>query len=119
MADRPTIDVATPAGGWGAPWPNVAEIEAVLPHDKWTAFAAERIDAPGRRGRGGLMTPSVKQMVEEARAMASRTIRRRAASSIEAGRGGCSYRRAGDLTFLMFPGSVHHFVLIKWCKIGL
>ena len=36
VADRPTIDVATPAGGWGAPWPNVAEIEAVLPHDKWT-----------------------------------------------------------------------------------
>lgn len=36
MVDRPTIDVATPAGGWGAPWPNVAEIEAVLSHDKWT-----------------------------------------------------------------------------------
>ncbi len=36
VADRPTIDIATPAGGWGAPWPNVAEIEAVLPHDKWT-----------------------------------------------------------------------------------
>lgn len=36
VADRPTIDVATPAGGWGVPWPNVAEIEAVLSHDKWT-----------------------------------------------------------------------------------
>jgi hypothetical protein len=36
VADRPTIDVATPIGGWGPPWPNVAEIEAVLPHDKWT-----------------------------------------------------------------------------------
>jgi hypothetical protein len=36
VADRPSIDVAAPAGGWGAPWPNVAEIEAVLPHDKWT-----------------------------------------------------------------------------------
>jgi len=36
VAERPTIDVATPAGGWGAPWPNVAEIESVLPHDKWT-----------------------------------------------------------------------------------
>lgn len=36
MTDRPTIEVATPAGGWGEPWPNVAEIEAVLPHDKWT-----------------------------------------------------------------------------------
>ena len=30
------------------------------------------------------MTPSVTQMVEEAHAMASRTIRRRAASAIEA-----------------------------------
>jgi hypothetical protein len=36
VADRPTIEVATPASGWGAPWPKVAEIEAVLPHDKWT-----------------------------------------------------------------------------------
>lgn len=36
VTDRPTIDVTTPAGGWGAPWPNVAEIEAVLPHHKWT-----------------------------------------------------------------------------------
>lgn len=29
------------------------------------AHAAEQIDAPGRRGRGGLMTPSVTQLVEE------------------------------------------------------
>lgn len=43
MADRPTIDVPSPAAGWGAPWPNVAEIEAVLPHEKWTLV-------------GGLMT---------------------------------------------------------------
>jgi predicted nucleotidyltransferase len=43
VADRPTIDVASPPGGWGAPWPNVAEIEALLPHQKWTLV-------------GGLMT---------------------------------------------------------------
>lgn len=36
VADRLTVDVPSPAGGWGAPWPNVAEIEAVLLHDKWT-----------------------------------------------------------------------------------
>ena len=36
MVDRLTIDVPSPPGGWGAPWPNVAEIEAVLPHGKWT-----------------------------------------------------------------------------------
>jgi len=43
VADRPTIDVVSPPGGWGAPWPNVAELEAVLPHEKWTLV-------------GGLMT---------------------------------------------------------------
>lgn len=43
MADRPTIEVVTPTGGWGQPWPNVAEIEAVFPHDNWTLV-------------GGLMT---------------------------------------------------------------
>lgn len=43
VADRPTIDVPAPPGGWGEPWPNVAEIEAVLPHDQWTLV-------------GGLMT---------------------------------------------------------------
>ncbi len=36
MVERPTIEVPGPPGGWGAPWPNVAEIEAVLPHEKWT-----------------------------------------------------------------------------------
>lgn len=43
MVDRQTIDVPSPPGGWGAPWPNVAEIEAVLSHEKWTLV-------------GGLMT---------------------------------------------------------------
>jgi hypothetical protein len=56
------------------------------------AHAAEQIDAPGRRGRGGLMTPSVTQLVEEAHGMSSRSIRRHAAGAIkamreEAGRG--------------------------------
>lgn len=36
MADRPTIDVPSPPGGWSEPWPNVAEIEGVLQHEKWT-----------------------------------------------------------------------------------
>lgn len=48
------------------------------------AYAAERIDAPGRRGRGGLMTPSVTQMVEESHAMSSRSVRRHAAGAITA-----------------------------------
>lgn len=48
------------------------------------AHAAEQIDAPGRRGRGGLMTPSVTQLVEEAHAMSSRSIRRHAAGALTA-----------------------------------
>ncbi|WP_433055099.1 hypothetical protein [Dactylosporangium sp. CS-033363] len=43
MTERPTIDVPTPPGGWLPPWPNVAELEAVLPHENWTLV-------------GGLMT---------------------------------------------------------------
>ena len=43
VADRAVIDVLAPPGGWAPPWPNVAEIEAVLPHEKWTLV-------------GGLMT---------------------------------------------------------------
>ena len=43
VSDRPTIDVQIPPGGWLSPWPNVAEIEAILPHKKWTLV-------------GGLMT---------------------------------------------------------------
>ncbi|MGW2095718.1 hypothetical protein [Promicromonospora sukumoe] len=43
MTDRPTLEVATPPGGWGMPWPNVAEIETALPHESWTLV-------------GGLMT---------------------------------------------------------------
>lgn len=48
------------------------------------AHAAEQINAPGHRGRGGLMTPSVTQLVEEAHALSSRSIRRRAAGAIKA-----------------------------------
>jgi predicted nucleotidyltransferase len=43
VTGRPVIDVATPPGGWGNPWPNVAEIEAAFSHEKWTLV-------------GGLMT---------------------------------------------------------------
>lgn len=43
VTDRPAITVPTPLGGWGPPWPNVAEIAAALPHESWTLV-------------GGLMT---------------------------------------------------------------
>lgn len=34
--DRPAITVQAAPGGWPSPWPNVAEIEAVLPPEHWT-----------------------------------------------------------------------------------
>ncbi|WP_022919232.1 hypothetical protein [Ruania albidiflava] len=36
MAEREEINVGAPPGGWGAPWPLVAEIESVVPHEHWT-----------------------------------------------------------------------------------
>lgn len=51
------------------------------------AYAAESADAPGGRGRGGLTTPSVTQMVEEAHGMSSRSIRRHVAHAVKAIRG--------------------------------
>jgi hypothetical protein len=48
------------------------------------AHAAELADAPGRRGRGGLTTPSVTQMVEEAHGMSSRSIRRHVSQAVKA-----------------------------------
>lgn len=51
MADRRTIDIAAPPGGWAAPWPNVAEIEAVLPHETWTLVGGLMAQLHGiRRG---------------------------------------------------------------------
>jgi hypothetical protein len=41
--ERPTLDVVAAPGGWPHPWPNVAEIAAVLPAARWTLV-------------GGLMT---------------------------------------------------------------
>jgi predicted nucleotidyltransferase len=43
VPERSTIDIPTPAGGWGQPWPSVVEIEHVFPHERWTLV-------------GGLMT---------------------------------------------------------------
>ena len=41
--ERPIVDIAAATGGWPNPWPNVAEIAAVLPTNRWTLV-------------GGLMT---------------------------------------------------------------
>jgi len=47
------------------------------------ARAANAAGAPLRRGRAGLTTPSVAQMVSEDHAMAARTIRRHAADALD------------------------------------
>jgi hypothetical protein len=51
VIDHPTIDVPRPPGGWGAPWPNVAEIEAVLPQEKWTLVGGLMTQAPRHPSR--------------------------------------------------------------------
>jgi hypothetical protein len=47
------------------------------------ALAANLADAPLRRGRAGLTTPSVAQLVSEEHALAARTIRRHAANALD------------------------------------
>ncbi|WP_221177310.1 hypothetical protein [Nocardioides marmoriginsengisoli] len=79
MADRPTIDVATPTGGWGAPWPNVAEIEAVLPHDKWTLVGGLMAQLHGIHAGIDAVRPTndvdIVLHVETTRGIASETAR--------------------------------------------
>lgn len=51
VVDRLIIDVPTPHGGWSPPWPNVAEIEALLRHEKWTLVGGLMAQLHGiRRG---------------------------------------------------------------------
>lgn len=47
------------------------------------AHAAHRLGAPMRRGRAGLTTPSVAQMVGQDHALAARTVRRHAADALD------------------------------------
>lgn len=79
VADRPTIDVATPAGGWGSPWPNVAELEAVLPHDKWTLVGGLMAQLHGIHAGIDAVRPTndvdIVLHVETTRGVASETAR--------------------------------------------
>ncbi len=74
---RPTIDVATPAGGWGAPWPNVAEIEAVLSHEKWTLVGGLMAQMHGIRAGIDAVRPTndvdIVLHIETTRGVASET----------------------------------------------
>lgn len=77
VAERPTTDVATPVGGWGAPWPNVAEIEAVLPHDKWTLVGGLMVQLHGIHAGVDAVRPTndvdIVLHVETTRRVASET----------------------------------------------
>ena len=83
------------------------------------AHAAEQLDAPGRRGHGGLMTPSVTQMVEEAHALSSRSTRRDASGAIralrdEAERGRTAVRRVRSNLEIRATTSCHlHHVTVR------
>lgn len=58
VADRETIDVPSPLGGWGSPWPNVAEIEAVLPRESWTLVGGLMTQLHGIRAGIGVVRPT-------------------------------------------------------------
>lgn len=77
MADRATIDVPSPPGGWGSPWPNVAEIEAVLPHESWTLVGGLMTQLHGIRAGIGVVRPTndvdVVLHVETTRGLAAAT----------------------------------------------
>lgn len=79
MTDRPTIEVAAPLGGWGAPWPNVAEIEAVLPHCKWTLVGGLMAQLHGIHARVDAVRPTndvdIVLHVETTRGVASESAR--------------------------------------------
>ncbi|UDY25015.1 hypothetical protein [Nocardioides sp. Kera G14] len=79
MSDRPTIEVASPPGGWADPWPNVAEIEAVLPHDKWTLVGGLMTQLHGIHGGIDALRPTndvdIVLHVETTRGVASEAAR--------------------------------------------
>jgi hypothetical protein len=79
VADRPTTEVPTPPGGWGAPWPNVAEVEAVLPHDNWTLVGGLMTQLHGINAGIGVVRPTndvdIVLHVETTRGVAGATAR--------------------------------------------
>jgi len=79
VADRLTINVDTPAGGWGRLGPNVAEIEAALPHDKWTLVGGLMAQLHGIHAGIDALGPTndvdIVLHVETTRGIASETAR--------------------------------------------
>jgi hypothetical protein len=58
VPDRPTLDVPGPPGGWGPPWPNVAELATVLPTDRWTLVGGLMAQLHGALRGVGVVRPT-------------------------------------------------------------
>lgn len=75
--ERPTIDVAAAPGGWPDPWPNVAEIAAVLPIDKWTLVGGLMVQIHSIHHGLGVVRPTndvdIVLHVETSRGVAAET----------------------------------------------
>lgn len=52
------VDLPTPAGGWQAPWPNVAEIASVLAPDAWTLIGGLMVQLHGVSRGIGVVRPT-------------------------------------------------------------
>lgn len=55
---RPQIDVGSPAGGWPYPWPDVAELAAVLPADRWTLVGGLMVQLHTVHAGVGIVRPT-------------------------------------------------------------
>lgn len=58
MTSRPTIEVSTPAGGWHAPWPNVAELADVFPSTNWTLIGGLMVQLHAVHHRLAVVRPT-------------------------------------------------------------
>jgi hypothetical protein len=75
--ERPIIDIAAATGGWPEPWPNVAEIAAVLPTDRWTLVGGLMTQLHSIHHGLGIVRPTndvdIVLHIETARGVASET----------------------------------------------
>lgn len=55
---RPTVEVPSPAGGWGYPWPNVAEVADALSHEDWTLIGGLMVQVHAIHHGIGVVRPT-------------------------------------------------------------
>lgn len=75
--ERSTIDIAAAPGGWPDPWPNVAELAAVLPTDKWTLVGGLMVQIHSIHHSLGIVRPTndvdIVLHIETSRGVAAET----------------------------------------------